>query len=105
MGWLIAARAVQGVGAALVLSLALALVSAAYPPERRGSAIGILEGVTGLAVLAGPTLGRAVAQGLSWEWIFWVNVPIGAAAVALVLETWKRASALGARRWTCPVCC
>jgi EmrB/QacA subfamily drug resistance transporter len=96
VGWLIAARAVQGVGAALVLSLALALVSAAYPPERRGSAIGILEGVTGLAVLAGPTLGGAVAQGLSWEWIFWVNVPIGAAAVALVLT--RVQESVGTRR-------
>ena len=85
VGWLIAARAVQGVGAAFVLSLSLALVSAAYPPERRGSAIGILEGVTGLAVLAGPTLGGAVAQGLSWEWVFWLNVPIGLVAMCLAL--------------------
>ncbi len=85
VGWLIAARAVQGVGAAFVLSLSLALVSAAFPPERRGWAVGILEGISGLAVLAGPTLGGAVAQGLSWEWIFWINVPIGAVAVPLVL--------------------
>ncbi len=85
VGWLIAARAVQGVGAAFVLSLSLALVSAAYPPERRGWAVGVLEGIAGVAVLAGPTLGGAVAQGLSWEWIFWINVPIGAAAVPLVL--------------------
>src|SRR5918998_515421 len=85
VGWLIAARAVQGVGAAFVLSLSLALVSAAFPPERRGWAVGILEGISGLAVLAGPTLGGAVAEGLSWEWIFWINVPIGAVAVPLVL--------------------
>ena len=63
VGWLIAARAVQGVGAAFVLSLSLALVSAAYPAERRGSAIGILEGITGLAVLAGPTLRRSGGAG------------------------------------------
>jgi EmrB/QacA subfamily drug resistance transporter len=85
VGWLIAARAVQGVGAALVISLALAIVSAAYPPERRGSAIGILEGITGLAVVGGPVLGGAISQGLSWEWIFWVNVPIGLVALPLVL--------------------
>ena len=93
VGWLIAARTVQGVGAAFVLSLSLALVSAAYPPERRGSAIGILEGVTGLAVLAGPTLGGAVAQGLSWEWVFWLNVPIGAAALALALARIEESTA------------
>ena len=86
VGWLIAARAVQGMGAAFVLSLGLALVSAAYPAERRGSAVGILEGVSGLAVLGGPTLGGAVAQGLSWEWIFWINVPIGALALPLILS-------------------
>ena len=85
VGWLIAARAFQGAGAALVISLALAIVSAAYPPERRGSAIGILEGITGLAVVAGPVIGGAVSQGLSWEWIFWVNVPIGLAALPLAL--------------------
>jgi EmrB/QacA subfamily drug resistance transporter len=85
VGWLIAARAVQGAGAALVISLALAIVSAAYPPERRGTAIGILEGITGLAVVGGPVIGGAVSQGLSWEWIFWVNVPIGLAALPLVL--------------------
>jgi EmrB/QacA subfamily drug resistance transporter len=85
VGWLIAARAVQGVGAALVISLALAIVSAAFPPERQGAAIGILEGVTGLATIGGPVIGGAVAEGISWEWIFWVNVPIGLVALPLVL--------------------
>ena len=85
VNWLIAARAVQGAGAALVISLALAIVSAAYEPERRGTAIGILEGITGLATIAGPVIGGAVAQGLSWEWIFWVNVPIGLVVLPLVL--------------------
>ena len=85
VGWLIAARAVQGVGAALVISLALSIVSAAFPAERRGAAIGILEGVTGLATIGGPVIGGAIAGGLSWEWIFWVNVPIGLVALPLVL--------------------
>lgn len=84
-GMLIAARVVQGAGAALIMSLALALVTAAFAPERRGGAIGVLEGVTGLAVACGPLVGGAVAEGLSWQWIFWVNVPIGLLAIPLVL--------------------
>jgi EmrB/QacA subfamily drug resistance transporter len=86
VGMLIAARAVQGAGSALVLTLSLALVSAAFPPERRGAAIGILEGVTGLAVACGPLVGGAIAEGLAWEWIFWLNVPIGLVAIPLVLR-------------------
>ena len=85
VGWLIAARALQGVGAALLMPLGLALLSAAFPPERRGAAIGIFSGVTGLSVAAGPLVGGAVVQGLDWEWIFWLNVPIGAIAIPLVL--------------------
>ena len=84
-GPLIAARAVQGAGAALVIPNALALVSAAFPPERRASALGILQGITGLAVVAGPVIGGAVAEGLDWEWIFWLNVPIGLVAIPLAL--------------------
>src|SRR4051812_11056687 len=85
VGWLIAGRAVQGAGAALLMPLGLALLSTAFPPERRGAAIGIFSGITGLAVASGPLVGGAVIQGLSWEWIFWVNVPIGLVAVPLVL--------------------
>lgn len=85
VGWLIAARAVQGVGAALLMPLGLALLSAAFPPERRGAAIGIFSAITGLAVASGPLVGGAVIQGISWEWIFWVNVPIGLVAAPLVL--------------------
>ncbi|HEX6389037.1 MAG TPA: MFS transporter [Solirubrobacteraceae bacterium] len=84
VGTLIAARALQGVGAALVMPLGLALVSAAFPPERRGSALGILSGLTGLAVGAGPVIGGAIADGLAWQWIFWVNVPIGLATIPFV---------------------
>jgi EmrB/QacA subfamily drug resistance transporter len=84
-GWLIAARTVQGAGAAFVMPLALALVSAAFPAERRGSAIGALQGLTGLAVATGPVIGGAVAQGISWSWIFWINVPIGLAVVPIAL--------------------
>ena len=68
-----------------MIPIALALVSAAFPPERRGSALGILQGITGLAVVAGPVIGGAVAEGIDWEWIFWLNVPIGLAAIPLAL--------------------
>ena len=85
VGWLIAARAVQGVGAAFVATLALALLSAAFPPEKRGAAIGLFSAITGLAVAMGPLVGGAVADGLAWEWIFWLNVPIGLVAIPLVL--------------------
>jgi EmrB/QacA subfamily drug resistance transporter len=84
MGWLIAARTVQGAGAALVMPLAMALLSAAFAPEERARALGIFSGLTGLAVLAGPVVGGAIAQSLAWEWIFWLNVPIGVVAIVLV---------------------
>jgi EmrB/QacA subfamily drug resistance transporter len=85
VGWLIAARALQGAGAALVLTLGLALLSAAFPPERRGAAIGLFSAVTGIAVAIGPLVGGAIAQGIAWQWIFWLNVPIGLVAMPLVL--------------------
>ena len=82
---LVAARAVQGAGAALMLPLALALLSAAFPPQRRAWALGMFASVTGIAVLAGPVVGGAVAQGMDWPWIFWLNVPIGLVMIPLVL--------------------
>jgi EmrB/QacA subfamily drug resistance transporter len=85
VGWLIAARTVQGAGAALIMPLGLALLSDAFPAERRGSAIGIFSAITGLAVASGPLVGGAIVQGINWEWIFWVNVPIGLLAIPLVL--------------------
>jgi EmrB/QacA subfamily drug resistance transporter len=89
VGWLIAARAVQGAGSALILPLGLALLSAAFPPERRGAAIGIFSAITGLAVASGPLVGGAVVEGIDWQWIFWINVPIGLLAVPLVLTKMK----------------
>jgi EmrB/QacA subfamily drug resistance transporter len=85
IGWLIAARAIQGASGAIVQPLAISLLSAAFPPERRGQAIGIFGGVTGLAVLGGPVIGGAITQGLQWQWVFWLNVPIGLLAIPLVL--------------------
>ena len=86
VGWLIAARAVQGVGAALVMPLGLTLLSAAYPPETRARALGIFSGVTGLAVLGGPVVGGAITQGIAWQWIFWINVPIGLLTIPVVFR-------------------
>jgi EmrB/QacA subfamily drug resistance transporter len=85
VGWLVAARAVQGAGAAMVLTLGLALLSAAFPPEKRGAAIGLFSAVTGISVALGPLVGGAIVEGIAWEWIFWLNVPIGLAAIPLVL--------------------
>jgi EmrB/QacA subfamily drug resistance transporter len=84
MGWLIIARTVQGAGAALVMPLAMALLSAAFAPAERARALGVFSGLSGLGVLAGPVVGGAIAQGLAWEWIFWLNVPIGLVAIVLV---------------------
>src|SRR3954462_8704440 len=84
-GWLITARAAQGAGAALLLPLALALLSAAFPPHKRGAAIGMFSAITGIAVASGPLVGGAIVQGIDWEWIFWLNVPIGLVAIPLVL--------------------
>ena len=84
-GWLIAARAVQGAGSALAMPTAMALLTAAFPPERRGAALGIFAALTGLAVVGGPVLGGAITQGLEWRWIFWINVPIAAVVIPLVL--------------------
>ncbi|GAA4921694.1 EmrB/QacA subfamily drug resistance transporter [Actinomycetospora succinea] len=85
VGTLVVARAVQGVGAAAGTALGMTLVGAAYPPEQRGRALGVLEGVAGLAVLAGPGLGGVVTDLVGWEFVFWLNVPIGLVVVPLVL--------------------
>ena len=82
---LIAARALQGIGAAIVLPLTLTLLSEAVSPARRGMALGIWGGVSGLGVALGPLVGGAVVTGISWHWIFWINVPIGVVLVPLAL--------------------
>jgi EmrB/QacA subfamily drug resistance transporter len=87
IGLLIAARAVQGVGAAVLIPLTLTLLSAAVAPERRGVALGAWGAVGGLAIAIGPLVGGAVVQGASWQWIFWLNVPIG---LAVLPFAWTR---------------
>ena len=74
---LILARAIQGVGGAIVTPLTLTILSAAMPPERRAVALGAWGGIAGLAIAIGPLVGGAIAEGLDWHWIFWLNVPIG----------------------------
>ncbi|MGH9116081.1 MAG: MFS transporter [Acidimicrobiales bacterium] len=86
VGVLVAARAVQGVGGAIVTPLTLTLLSDAVPPERRNVALGVWGAVGGLAVAMGPLVGGAVVEGASWQWIFWLNVPVGVALVPLALR-------------------
>jgi EmrB/QacA subfamily drug resistance transporter len=81
------ARALQGVGGAIIAPLTLTILSAAVPAERRGLALGAWGGIGGLAVALGPVVGGAVVEGLSWQWIFWLNVPIG---LALAPLAWRR---------------
>ncbi|MEV8441396.1 MFS transporter [Actinosynnema sp. NPDC051121] len=94
-GALIAARTIQGVGAAIVMPLALGLLNATFPPQRRGWALGVYGGVTGLAALLGPVVGGVLTQTLGWEWIFWLNVPIGLMAIPLVLTRVKESFGAG----------
>src|ERR1700751_4919643 len=78
-----AARAVQGLGAAIVMPLTLTILSAGVPEEKRGVFLGAWGGISGLAVAFGPVVGGAVVDGLSWHWVFWLNVPVGIALLAL----------------------
>ena len=80
---LIIARAIQGIGGAILTPLSLTILSAAVSPERRAVALGAWGGIAGLAIAIGPLVGGAIAEGLDWQWIFWVNVPIGLVAIPL----------------------
>jgi EmrB/QacA subfamily drug resistance transporter len=83
---LIAARAAQGIGGAIVTPLTLTILSAAVPAEKRGVALGAWGGISGLAVAIGPLVGGAVTEGIAWQWIFWLNVPIGLVLAPLALR-------------------
>ena len=84
--WLIAARALQGVGAAIVTPLTLTILSAAVSRERRGVALGAWSGIAGFAVAMGPLVGGLVVEGISWQWIFWLNVPVGLLLLPLATQ-------------------
>ncbi len=77
VGWLIAARIVQGAGGALILALGMAIITDAFPPGERGRALGISGSIVSIGIVTGPTLGGLIIENLSWHWIFFVNVPIG----------------------------
>jgi len=83
-GQLIAARSAQGAGAALVMPLAMAILSGAFAKEERARALGIFSGVTGFALIVGPAIGGFITANFGWRWIFWINLPIGAIAIALI---------------------
>jgi EmrB/QacA subfamily drug resistance transporter len=93
IGVLVAARAVQGAGGAMVMPLSLTLLSAAVSPERRNAALGIWGAIGGAAVAIGPLVGGAITTGWAWQYIFWLNVPIG--IVLAVLAWWKLAESRG----------
>jgi EmrB/QacA subfamily drug resistance transporter len=80
---LVAARVVQGIGAGLIMPLSPTILTSAFGPERRGTIVGIWGGIAGIAVAAGPLIGGAITQSLSWHWVFWLNVPLGILAAAL----------------------
>lgn len=82
--WLIAARFAQGAAAALVMPLGMAILSAAFAKEERARALGIFSGVTGFALIVGPAIGGFISENLGWRWVFWINLPIGMIAIALV---------------------
>ena len=103
IGLLIAARAVQGVGAAILMPMALAQVTAAYSPERRTWALGIYSSVTALSSLFGPVVGGAITYGLAWQWIFWLNVPVGTCGASRLLPAsrgiWASCRRRSSRTW------
>jgi EmrB/QacA subfamily drug resistance transporter len=91
-------RALQGVGGAIMFATALALLAQAFPPRERGVPFGVFGAITGVAIAVGPVLGGAITSGLSWRWIFFVNVPIGVFALAVTLRRVDESKLPGAPR-------
>src|SRR6267142_6032759 len=79
--WLIGARIVQGVGSALMNPATLSIITVTFPPRLRGTAIGIWAGVSALALAIGPLVGGLITEQISWNWIFYINVPVGVLAI------------------------
>lgn len=87
--WLLAARAVQGIGAAIIFPLALAIISAVFPAEERGKALGMVSMIATFFIAAGPFVGGLLTEVLSWRWIFWVNLPFVAAIGSIIAVVWQ----------------
>jgi EmrB/QacA subfamily drug resistance transporter len=83
VNWLIGFRVLQGIGAAIMISVSMAIMTASFPAEKRGTAMGIWAAVGITAAAVGPTLGGIIVENLHWSWVFYINVPIGVAAVIL----------------------
>jgi len=94
---LIAARAIQGLGGAIVLPLSMTILASAVPAERRGAALGLWGAMSGLGVAVGPLVGGAVVEGAAWQWIFWLNVPIGLALAPLAARRLAPSAPLASR--------
>lgn len=84
---LIAARAIQGIGAALMTPQTMSMITRVFPPQKRGSAMGLWGAVAGIATITGPVLGGLLVQTVGWEWIFYVNIPVGVVALVLAVRT------------------
>jgi EmrB/QacA subfamily drug resistance transporter len=93
---LIAARALQGAGAAMVMPLAMAILSSTFGPKERARALGIFSGITGCALIVGPAIGGFITEHLGWRWVFWINLPIGMIAIGLVLARLRESFGPGA---------
>ncbi|MEM7121173.1 MAG: DHA2 family efflux MFS transporter permease subunit [Pseudomonadota bacterium] len=89
--WILAARAVQGIGAAIIFPLALAIISAVFPAEERGKALGFVSLVATFFIAAGPFVGGLLTEVLSWRWIFWINLPFVAAIGSIIAVVWREA--------------
>ena len=89
IGLLIAGRVAQGAGAALIMPLAMTLLSASTSSDDRAKALGIFSGIVGFALIAGPSIGGAITQAFGWKWIFWINIPIGLVAIAIVVARFQ----------------
>src|SRR3954451_20911224 len=97
-GFLSLARAFQGIGGAIMFSTGLALLSRAFHGRERGTAFGVFGAITGIAVAVGPVVGGALVSGLSWRWIFLVNIPVGVVALFIVLRQVEESRDPTARR-------
>ena len=84
--WLIGFRVLQGIGAAMLMALATAIVTEAFPNQERGKALGILGTMVSIGIIAGPTIGGVILESLSWHWLFFVNLPVGIVGVIMVLR-------------------